>query len=213
MNTILLIDDDQLLLESITTFLQSEKFYVISVRSVYQALVFLKLNTIDLIISDIMMTQLDGYDLLKIIKTSNLLNQIPVILLTAKGLTDDRIKGYNTGCNAYITKPFNSNELLSIINNILNVHFHSIIKSDVITYEHKQAFKFINSLAKLFTHREKTILRLVLHGCTNKEIANYLQLNVRNIEKYVSRLLQKTNTRNRTELVNLILSTKLKLYD
>jgi len=58
----------------------------------------------------------------------------------------------------------------------------------------------------VFTYREKSILELVIKGYTNKEIANSLQLSLRNVEKYVSRLLYKTNTRNRTELVNFMLN-------
>ena len=56
------------------------------------------------------------------------------------------------------------------------------------------------------TYREKTILELVLQGMMNKEIASTLSLSLRNVEKYVSRLLFKTSTRNRTELVKHFLS-------
>nr|QCI04033.1 hypothetical protein [Antithamnionella ternifolia] len=213
MNTILLVDDDKFLRTSIAAFLKLEHFSIISVNSVYEALVFLKLNKPDLVITDIMMMELDGYDFLKILKTSQSLCHIPTILLTAKGLTDDRIKGYNIGCNAYLTKPFDAHELLSIINNMLKINLNSMISSDLMIDQQKIISKSIISLVKSFTHREKTILRLVLRGCTNREIANYLQLSVRNIEKYVSRLLDKTNTRNRTELVTLILSIKLKSSD
>jgi len=210
---ILLVDDDKTLSNSITAFLQSENFSIFGVSNVYNALVYLKLNKPDLIIIDIMMRQLDGYDLLKILKRSQHLYFIPTVILTAKGLTSDRIRGYNIGCNAYLTKPFDSNELLSIINNMLSLYLSSISKEGLLLDDKLQTLISTFHLDASFTHREKTILRLVLRGCTNKEIANYLQLSVRNIEKYVSRLLDKTNTRNRTELVNLILSTKLRLYD
>nr|QCI08290.1 hypothetical protein [Pterothamnion crispum] len=204
MKKILIVDDDIYLRTSIATYLQSANFLVMSVESVHHALVYLNRNMPDLIITDIMMNQLDGYDFLDILKSSKNLSNIPVILLTAKGMTHDRIKGYDLGCNAYLTKPFNPQELISIINNIFsNIN---LIKNNIES-NLQLDFRFLYDKSCIsFTYREKTILSLVLKGFMNKEIAMQLNVSIRNVEKYVSRLLHKTKTRNRTELVNFILS-------
>jgi DNA-binding NarL/FixJ family response regulator len=205
MHKILILDDDITLRNAITTFFQNEKFTVISLGSVYAVLVFLKKHSTDLIIADIMMPELDGYDLLTILKSYSKYSLIPIILLTAKGITYDKVKGYDLGCNIYITKPFAPYELLSVVNNLLNIN-NPILQNNIID---KQDFDVdvLKVSLPIFTEREQSILNLVVKGYTNKEIANSLQLSIRNVEKYVSRLLYKTNTRNRTEFVNYILNS------
>nr|YP_010865187.1 hypothetical protein QQR83_pgp187 [Campylaephora boydenii]WGT74112.1 hypothetical protein [Campylaephora boydenii] len=204
MHSIIILDDDIILRNAIVTFLKNEQFSVISLNSVYELLIFLKKKSIDLIISDIMMPELDGYDLLNILKNDIEYSTIPIILLTAKGITNDKVKGYNLGCNMYITKPFAPYELLSIINNLLNIN-NPILQQSYLNNQ-KVNKKLVEISLPIFTYRETSILNLVIKGYTNKEIAHSLQLSIRNVEKYVSRLLYKTNTRNRTELVNYILN-------
>ena len=207
MHSILIVDDDRVLRNAVVTFLKNKHFSVISLDSVYQVLLFLNKNSIDLIIADIMMPELDGYDLLHILKNDLQYNAIPIILLTAKGITNDKVKGYNLGCNMYITKPFAPYELLSIINNLLKINNPLLQKDNIYNQDIETKRSLLEVSWPIFTDREKSILKLVIKGYTNKEIASSLQLSRRNVEKYVSRLLHKTNTRNRTELVNYILNS------
>nr|YP_010199480.1 hypothetical protein LK036_pgp027 [Gracilariopsis tenuifrons]AXF36224.1 hypothetical protein [Gracilariopsis tenuifrons]UAD89338.1 hypothetical protein [Gracilariopsis tenuifrons] len=204
---ILLIDDDIYLLNSIACYLRSEDFQVDIAENGYNGLQKIGFGQPDLIITDIMMPQLDGYDLIKEIRTNQISYKIPIILLTAKGMTSDRILGYNLGCNAYLTKPFYPQELIAIIKNIFN-HIELSNK-----YKNNKSSLQLNtktikdSIFNTLTNREYKILTLVAKGYMNKEIANELKLSLRNVEKYVSRLLQKTHTRNRTELAKLALLT------
>ena len=147
------------------------------------------------------MKKLNGYDFIKLLKLDILLLDIPVIFLTAKGMTDDRIKGYNLGCHAYLTKPFNPEELLAIIKNI----FHNINIMQINSIHNLNNIHTESHILQFLTYREKTVLKLLLKGYMNKEIAINLNISLRNVEKYISRLLNKTKTRNRTELVKLIL--------
>nr|YP_008144796.1 putative transcriptional regulator Ycf29 [Grateloupia taiwanensis]AGO19942.1 putative transcriptional regulator Ycf29 [Grateloupia taiwanensis] len=204
---LLIVDDDLYIRNSISSYLVSAGFLVDTAISVEAALRVIRLHKPDLIIADIMMPYLDGYDLLAILRADQLLSNIPIIFLTAKGMTDDRIAGYDLGCNAYLTKPFNPQELLAIINNIfVNIDLllskRSLKPSLLIT--ESQSTALLN-----FTHKESEVLFLVAQGLMNKEIALRLNLSQRNIEKYVSRLLKKTNTRNRTELAQFALSQNI----
>nr|YP_009395265.1 hypothetical protein [Bryothamnion seaforthii]ARW64033.1 hypothetical protein [Bryothamnion seaforthii] len=197
---ILLVDDDNNLRGLVSSYLRAEGFFIGAVDSVHSALVVLKADCPDLIISDIMIKDLDGYDFIKLLKLDKMFIHIPVIFLTAKGLTADRIKGYNLGCHAYITKPFNPEELLAIINNI----FYNI---GLIQQKYLDPVKikvFNSSLLNSLTPREKRIMNLVIKGYMNKEIALSLNISLRNVEKYISRLLNKTNSRNRIELIRSI---------
>lgn len=201
MKNLLLVDDDHYLINLLSSYLLTEGFWINSIDNVPEALGLIQKNKPDLIITDIMMKQLDGYDFIKLLKLDALFSDIPIIFLTAKGMTNDRIKGYNLGCHAYLTKPFNPKELLAVIKNIFRNMELLQTKTNTLS---KQSIS--NQLVGLFTFREKTVLNLVLKGYMNKEIALNLNTSLRNVEKYITRLLNKTKTRNRTELVKLVLS-------
>nr|YP_009541674.1 hypothetical protein [Synarthrophyton chejuense]AYR05683.1 hypothetical protein [Synarthrophyton chejuense] len=208
---ILIVDDDICLAHAIKLYLSSDERKIFIVDDANSALNLLGLYHFDLVISDIMMPKIGGYDFLIKLRLDPSFLNLPVIFLTAKGMTSDRIKGYDLGCNAYLTKPFHPSELLSIVNNIL-LNFNS--------RQYLSKFKFLESLElnslldnnKIlckFTSREISILKLLAKGMMNKEIALNLNLGIKNVEKYVSRLLSKTNTRNRTELAQLSWSFNL----
>ncbi len=201
---LLLVDDDNDLVKLLSHYLLAEGFLVNTSDSVTNALVVIKHKKPDLIISDIMMKHLDGYDFIKLLKKDKVLLDIPFIFLTAKGMTNDRIRGYNLGCHAYISKPFDPQELLSIIYNI----FKRIDKLQLYSINNLSCYSKFPNYINSFTYREKQVLTLLLQGFMNKEIAFHLNLGIRNIEKYITRLLKKTNTRNRTELVKLYIVCK-----
>nr|YP_010199071.1 hypothetical protein LK147_pgp020 [Hydropuntia urvillei]UAD88520.1 hypothetical protein [Hydropuntia urvillei] len=198
---ILLIDDDIDLLNSMASYLISEGFQINITTNGYKALKNLNIFKPDLIITDIMMAYISGYDLIQHIRSRQDYYQIPIICLTAKGMTHDRILGYDLGCNAYLTKPFCPQELNSIINNIFKnlESWTKYLDNNNKIYQPETQDSIFNSLTK----KEHLILSLVSKGYTNKEISYELKSSVRNIEKYVSSLLKKTNTRNRTELTKL----------
>nr|AYR06182.1 hypothetical protein [Renouxia sp.] len=201
---ILIVDDDVRLAHAIQSYLSLKEYKVCVVNDTNSAFQLLKLHVFDLIISDIMMPQADGYEFMLKLRCNSNFSKIPVVFLTAKGMTEDRIRGYDLGCYAYLTKPFHPSELLSIINNIFNnlslLKDVSCIKSGDVS---SSCQAVLNTELSNFTLREISILRLLIKGKTNKEIASDLHLSLRNVEKYVSRLLNKTNTRNRTELARL----------
>nr|QCI04233.1 hypothetical protein [Anotrichium furcellatum] len=203
---LLIVDDDSNLTQMLAKYLLSEGFIVDIANDVYSALVLIKYNRPHLIISDIIMARLNGYDFIKVLKKDKNLCMIPVIFLTAKGMTKDRIKGYKLGCHAYIAKPFDPKELLSIIFNVFNQFKLAYEYNKYYINQVYQNNKFLTSL----TSREKSVLSLLMIGHTNKEIGYSLNISIRNVEKNVSRLLYKTGTRNRTELLKFFVDNNLK---
>nr|YP_009399397.1 hypothetical protein [Kapraunia schneideri]ARW69003.1 hypothetical protein [Kapraunia schneideri] len=205
MKKILLIDDDKNLCHLLSSYLFSCNFSVQSVHNIRHALVVMNENKPDLVVSDIMMQDLNGYDLIKLLNLSDYLMYVPVIFVTAKGMTHDRIEGYNLGCYAYLTKPFDPKELVAIINSVLD-HIELCSKSSTVLSSNDTCNSSHNLHDNFcFTAREKTILSLLLKGYMNKEIAINLNVGIRNVEKYVTRLLHKTNSRNRVELIRLFI--------
>ena len=152
------------------------------------------------------MSKMSGYELIIKLKEEPRTGHIPFIFLTAKGMTEDRIKGYNMGCRAYLGKPFDPEELIAIINNILsdrnNINNILNVRSEIQKLR-EEIFKS-SKLKKTvkFTTREINILLAVTQGLSNKDIAHNLNISVRNVENYITRLLRKTSVSNRVKLAN-----------
>lgn len=221
-NTILLVDDEPGVRESVQAYLEYEDNIEVKVAaSAKEAYQILETLTPDLIISDLMMPEIDGYEFLKTIREDVRFQNLPVIFLTARGMTDDRIQGYNVGCDAYLSKPFEPDELEAIVKNLLakNQMRKESMGSNPQLEEMARDLKEIKDkiggksgftttpppMPIDLTPREQNVLDLVAQGLMNKEIAKILQTSVRNVEKYVSRLFSKTDTNSRTELVRFAL--------
>lgn len=113
---ILVVDDDSNICDLIELYLQKEGYKVFKAYNGSEALKVFKEKQIDLIVLDIMMPELDGYEVLKEIRKSS---QIPVLMLTAKGETFDRVLGLELGADDYMVKPFEPKELIARIRAVL----------------------------------------------------------------------------------------------
>lgn len=110
---LLLAEDEKALSKALTAILERNNYSVDPVYDGQEALDYLESDNYDGIILDIMMPKVDGITVLKTIRSKG--NLIPVLLLTAKSEVDDKILGLDAGANDYLTKPFNSRELLARI--------------------------------------------------------------------------------------------------
>ena len=116
MEKILVIDDDVQLSKLIEEFLSTFNYEVKIIHEPESALQFLEKNKMDLVILDIMLPGIDGFQTLRKIRADS---QIPVIMLTARGEVTDRIVGLELGADDYLAKPFEPRELLARIQSIL----------------------------------------------------------------------------------------------
>ena len=116
---VLLVDDNEDMLEFLTDELQ-EKYSVFTTTNGEDALALLLQESIQLIVSDVMMPGIDGFEFCRIIKTDFDYSHIPVILLTAKNTLQSKIEGLEIGADAYIEKPFSPAHLQVQIANLLN---------------------------------------------------------------------------------------------
>tara|TARA_Y100000782_G_C10188440_1_gene268449 strand:+ start:10848 stop:11591 length:744 start_codon:yes stop_codon:yes gene_type:complete len=121
MALILVIEDDISVRENLEEILQFKGFQVISATDGVEGLNLAHEKEPDLIISDIMMPEMDGYEFLKNVRQSPKISNIPVILLTAKTLTESKIKGLEYGADDYVTKPFNAKELIVRVYNLIDL--------------------------------------------------------------------------------------------
>jgi DNA-binding NarL/FixJ family response regulator len=220
---LLLVDDEPGLREAVKAYLEDEGFTVHVASNAQEGWELLQQTAPELVISDVMMPQVDGYQFLKQMREDPRFEALPVVFLTARGMTSDRIQGYNAGVDAYISKPFDPDELVAIVSNILARRATaSKAGGDGETPDIADMARQIAEIRAMlsqrssipqtpapikidFTPREQSVLELVAEGLMNKEIARRLETSVRNVEKYVSRLFSKTGTNSRTELVRYAL--------
>jgi len=115
-NHILIVDDDDKIRNLLKDYLNENRYIISTAEDAIQAKEKLKIIKFDIIILDVMMPGQNGYDLTKEIKKDS---KVPIILLTAKGEVENRIKGLELGADDYLGKPFEPKELLLRIKNIL----------------------------------------------------------------------------------------------
>ncbi|MEY4430845.1 MAG: hypothetical protein RLZZ533_781 [Cyanobacteriota bacterium] len=220
---LLLVDDEPGLRTAVQAYLEDEGFQVTTAVDGEDGWAKAQELLPDLVISDVMMPRLDGYGLLRKLRADERLGGTPVIFLTAKGMTADRIEGFQAGCDDYIPKPFDPDELVARVHNVVRRQERLLQEAarfaDADIGQMAKQITEIRSLLATggggkkpvsavqheFTPREASVLQLVAEGMMNKEIARRLETSIRNVEKYVSRLFTKTGTASRTELVRYAL--------
>jgi len=121
LGTIMVVDDTDFILLYLVSFLEENGYAAISAKSGKIALELLKTQTPDLILLDVIMPELDGFDVCQQIKQMPSLAQIPIIFLTALSDKKERVKGLKLGAVDYILKPFEEDELLVKVNNHLTL--------------------------------------------------------------------------------------------
>jgi len=117
MSRILLVEDEENIREGIKLNLELEEFEVIATDNGKRALEYFRTQHFDLIILDVMLPEVDGFQICEQIRLVNL--DVPVMFLTAKDTSVDRVLGLKKGADDYLTKPFNLEELLLRIRNLL----------------------------------------------------------------------------------------------
>ena len=114
---ILVVDDDKNTRRLLTAVLEAENYSVSTAENGEEALAVLDKTHVDLIMLDIMMPKMDGYELTTLLRETN--NDLPVLMLTAKQLPEDKHKGFQSGTDDYMTKPIDETEMLLRIKALL----------------------------------------------------------------------------------------------
>ncbi len=229
MPLIILVADDNLGTRlSVSDYLEMSGYSVIAAEDGQQALSMIETYHPHVLVTDINMPKMDGYELVRQVRQKPAFRLLPVVFLTERTSTEERIKGYQTGCDLYLPKPFEMQELGAVIRSLLErsqmiqaeFRFSSTdtVRPIVATPTPEPLHKLDHSLQQAtvsnptdldLTKREQQVLDLLTTGLPNAEIGLKLHLSPRTIEKYVSSLLRKTETSNRAELVRFALENHL----
>lgn len=114
---ILIVEDERLLADSLKTLLESKGFTVEAVYDGEDGWNYAQSGIYDLLILDVMMPKMDGYQLAREVRAKR--SAVPILMLTARSGLEDRVEGLNAGADYYLTKPFDTRELLACINALL----------------------------------------------------------------------------------------------
>lgn len=192
---LLLIDDDPNLILLVKDYLEFRGYEVIPAGNGREGLDIMRTFTPDLIICDVMMPEMDGYTFVETIRSDVSTNWVPVIFLSARGQTADRVRGLTMGADVYMVKPFEPEELVAQVESSLK-HTDRLLQMQNVGI---QPVLSIDRDIDL-TPTETRVIQYVAKGMSNREIAETLGVSQRTIESHVSNMLGKTGLHNRTEL-------------
>lgn len=216
--TILVADDDLGTRLSISDYLEAAGYSVVSAENGREALKLVEQYQPHLIVTDVTMPQMDGYELVRQLRQRPTLRLLPVIFLTARTETQERVRGYQLGADVYLSKPFELQELGAIVRNLLERlqmielewRSRASVPQTPPPIDKEALTAAAIEIANLeITQREQDVLKLLSEGNSNAQIGEQLHLSPRTVEKYVSSLLRKTNTTNRAELVRFVMDHHL----
>ena len=225
MKKILVVDDDLILRKVLQNSLEQRGYQVISVGSAKEALVQFNQDVPDIIVSDVSMPEMDGFEFCRQLRSQPSGKLIPFIFLSAKNELDDRIQGHTIGADNYLTKPFEMKELLANIEALIErsrrvhaeiVHLiEQLVNSQSanvlahIPYDSTPQQIPIKPQAEQrsvpeplpLTPAEERVFWETIQGFTNKQISERLFISPRTVQTHLSSILSKLNLNNRTQLV------------
>ena len=166
---ILVIDDEEHILELLKFNLELSGFDVCVSTEANQTIELIGREKPDLLLLDWMLPKISGIDILKKIRQDEDIYDLPVIMLTAKNMEDDKIQGLNVGADDYITKPFSIKELMARINTVLRRYrisdkSHPVIEAGNIVLNTDQYKLTVDGLKVDLTRKEFELLKLLMEN-------------------------------------------------
>jgi len=209
---LLIVEDNVLLLESLRSTLGRD-YNVYLAQSGEEALGKMQeVTSLDLVVADIMMPGLDGYDLIQRLQGTERYAHIPVIFLTARVGEESKTKAFEMGVVDYIEKPFKMSmlqaKIKALLNNLkrqraalINHVYHELLNSKTVERDESAVMERFN-----FTRREQEIISLLRQGLPYKEIGDRLHISEKTVSKHIANMFGKAGVSNKTELVHKIWS-------
>jgi DNA-binding NarL/FixJ family response regulator len=191
MKTILLIEDQPDMRENIATILEMEDYAVLTANDGREGIAMAREEKPDLILCDIMMPEMDGYDVLHALRGDRTVSGTPFVFLTAKGEKRDQRAGMNLGADDYLTKPVTAEDLLATVSARLDRELARPV-------EFSPDFSSAAPLEALgLTPREAEVLLWVAQGKSNPEIATIVGAASNTIKVHLGHIFEKLGADNR----------------
>ena len=168
---ILTADDDPQLLRLVSRSLQLEDFHVLTAADGEEALAIIEAQTLDLVLLDVMMPKMDGFTVCQRVRE---FSSVPIIIITARGQDNDKVRGLNLGADDYLTKPFNIDELVARVRAVLrrtqfapheqNHTVRTITTIDAITIDYVQRLVTVDDKEVVLTPTEYRVLAYLMQN-------------------------------------------------
>ena len=230
MKKILVVDDDLTLRKVLQNSLEQKGYQVVSVGSGTEALIKFSQDIPDIIVSDVSMPEMDGFEFCRQLRSQPSGKLIPFIFLSAKNELDDRIQGRTIGADSYLTKPFEMKELLANIEALIErsrrVHAEIVHLIEQLANSQGKStlYQISSNGSEIKSHipanisaispassappkplpltpAEERVFWETIQGYTNKQISERLFISPRTVQTHLSNILNKLNLSNRTQLV------------
>lgn len=219
MKRILVVDDDKTLRKVLTRFLENQGYLVEDVSSGREGLDAFIHNPPDLVVSDVMMPEMDGLEFCRRLRATSTGQLVPFIFLSGQGELEDRIQGHSIGADDYLTKPFEPRELVAKIEAQMErtrrIHAEMIrlmqkltnTSSVPTTLPQPESQQIASSVSAPggdslpLTPAEQRVFWEVIQGYTNKQISDRLFISPRTVQTHLSNILGKLELENRSQLV------------
>lgn len=204
MKKILIVDDDGTLRAALTRYLEERGFLVRNAASGAEGLVLFEQDPPDLVVSDVMMPEMDGFEFCSQLRAIRSGQLVPFIFLSGRSDLDDRIQGHTMGADDYLVKPFHPKELIAKIEAQLErsrrMHAEIIrLVQQVATTPDPSPTKPQEPLP--LTPAEEKVFWEVIQGFTNKQIGDHLFISPRTVQTHLSNILSKLSLENRSQLI------------
>jgi DNA-binding NarL/FixJ family response regulator len=223
MKKILIVDDDRTMRTVLTRYLENRGYQVEQVTSGAEALVAVAKNPPDLIVSDVMMPEMDGLEFCRHLRATPSGQLMPFIFLSGKGELEDRIHGHSIGADDYLTKPVDPRELVAKIeaqlerSRRMNSEIVRLMQLTVGSYITRpvteplppkscrsspiEAESAVTPNPLPLSPAEERVFWEVIQGLTNKQISDRLFISPRTVQTHLSSILNKLELENRAQLV------------
>ncbi|MEM9151920.1 MAG: response regulator transcription factor [Cyanobacteria bacterium P01_F01_bin.3] len=200
MQKILIVDDDSTLRAALTRYLQDRGFIVRNATSGLEGYNSFIRDVPDLIVSDVVMPEMNGFELCTKVRATESGQLIPFIFLSGRCDLEDRIQGHTIGADDYLVKPFHPRELIAKIE-------AQLARASRIFAEIERALQQPSSEAPQekvplpLTPAEEKVFWEVIQGYTNKKIGDRLFISPRTVQTHLSNILSKLSVENRSQLI------------
>ncbi|MGB3311139.1 MAG: response regulator transcription factor [Nodosilinea sp.] len=196
MSTVLVVDDDATMQVALTRRLQNQGFDVVNASSGEEALELFAIQVADVVVSDVMMPGMNGFEFCRLLRSRPEGEMVPFIFLSNLGGLTNRVQGHLLGADDYLVKPFSAQELIAKVRGAIarSQRLYCVLERIV-----EQSTAQPDPLP--LTPAEERVFWEVVQGFTNRQIGEHLFLSPRTVQTHLSNMLAKLNLENRAQIV------------
>lgn len=204
MKKVLVVDDEATLRMTLSRYLTKQGYTVLEVASGEQGLDLFEREQPDLVVSDVMMPEMDGYEFCRQLRAIPSGQLVPFIFLSSKGEVEARVQGHAMGADDYVLKPFEPRELLAKIE--AQLERSRRVHQEIVRLLQRASAQPLPPVAPPptplpLTPAEEKVFWEAIQGYTNKQIGERLFVSPRTVQTHLSNILSKLQLDNRSQLV------------